>query len=205
MKEKFNYNNLHEMFKENSSPFIALFSFGKLVAENPMKGGTMTLTAIETNRYMDDLLLASDSLDDLKKFSCDLSLLFESRGFKLQKWVANGNYKNVFSGIPKCDPGLDIRKIDLSAERMPNSKTFGLVWDVENDRLQEFSKHQKLIEVTTRCKLLGALAGQFDTLGIPTPRLLEGKLILQKVIIWVLTRMMNFRRIFSKIRVNGYM
>ena len=27
----------------------------------------MTLTAIENNRYMDDLLLASDSLNDLKK------------------------------------------------------------------------------------------------------------------------------------------
>ena len=51
----------------NSSPFIALFAIKKLIAENPANSDTMTLTAIGNNRYMDDLLLASDSLDDLKK------------------------------------------------------------------------------------------------------------------------------------------
>ena len=72
----------------------------------------MTLTVIENNRYMNDLLLASDSLDDLKKISCESSSLFESRGFKLRKRVANGSSKTVLSGIPKCNLGLNIREID---------------------------------------------------------------------------------------------
>ena len=42
-------------------------------------------------------------------------------------------------------------------------------------------KHQKLGEVTTRREMLGALACQFDPLGILAPCLLEGKIILQKV------------------------
>ena len=66
---------------------------------------------------------------------------------------------------------------------MPDSKTLGLVWDVENDRLRVCFKHQKLGEVTTRRDMLGALAGQFDPLDILAPCLLKGKLILQKVTI----------------------
>ena len=52
---------------------------------------------------MDDLLLASDSLYDLKRISRESTSLFESRGFKLRKWVADGSSETVLSGIPKCD------------------------------------------------------------------------------------------------------
>ena len=94
------------------------------------------------------------------------------------KWVANGSSKTVLYGIPKCDLGSNIWEIDLSAELMPDSKTLGLVWDIENDRLQVCFKHQKLGKVTIRHEMLGAAAGQFDPLGILAPCLLEGKLIL---------------------------
>ena len=66
---------------------------------------------------------------------------------------------------------------------MPNSKTLGLVWDVINDRLRVCFEQPKLGEITTRRKMLGELAGQFDPLGILAPCLLEGKLIFQNVTI----------------------
>ena len=116
--------------------------------------------------------------------------------FKLCKWVVNGSCKTVLSGIPKCDLGSNIREINLSAEPMVDSKTLGLMRDVENNRLRVCFKHQKLGEVTTRREMFGALACQFD------PLVLEGKLILQKVAIWG-TGIMNFRRIFLKTRANG--
>ena len=99
----------------------------------------------------------------------------------MRKWVANGSSKTVLSGIPNCDLGSNIREIDLSAEPMPDSKTLGLVWDVENDRLRVCFEHQKLGEVTIRREMLGALASQFDSLGILASCLLEEKLMLQKV------------------------
>ena len=92
---------------------------------------------------MGDLFLVSDSLDNLKRISRESSSLFESRGFKLHKWVANGSSKTVLSAIPKCDFGSNIREIDLSAEPMLYSKTLDLVWDVENDKLRVCFKHQK--------------------------------------------------------------
>ena len=47
----------------------------------------MTLMAIETNRYMDDMLLACDSLSDLATIASESSHLLASRGFKLRKWI----------------------------------------------------------------------------------------------------------------------
>ena len=76
---------------------------------------------------MDDLVLAADSLDDFKKISRESTSLFESKGFKLRKWITNDSSKTVLSGIPNFDLGLNILEIDLSAELMPDLKTLGLV------------------------------------------------------------------------------
>ena len=101
----------------------------------------------------------------------------------MRKWLANGSSKTVLSVIPKYDLGANIREIDLSAEPMPDSKTLGLLWDVENNKLRVCFKHQKLGKVITRREMVDALADQFDFLGSLAPWLLEEKLILQKVTI----------------------
>ena len=163
----------------NSRPYIALFAIEKLVAENPTNASNLTLSAVESNRYMDDLLLSSDSLEDLETISRESVLLFQSRGFKLHKWVSNSDSKLVLTGMPKSDLGLNIREIDLGSQPMPDSKALGLVWDVENDKLRVLK--QNLLDISTRREMLSSLAGQFDPLGILAPCLLEGKLILQNV------------------------
>ena len=80
----------------NSSPYIALFAIQRLISENPSDVGELTSTAIENNRYVDDLLLSSDSLVDLLTVSRESIALFKSRRFKLRKWVANSISKSVF-------------------------------------------------------------------------------------------------------------
>ena len=72
-------------------------------------------------------LLASHSLDDLKRISRKSDSLFKSGGFKLCEWAATDNSKTVLSGILKFDLGSNIREIDLSAEPMFDLKMFGLV------------------------------------------------------------------------------
>ena len=66
----------------NSSPNVALFAREKLIVENPTGADQLTLTAIETRRYM-DLSLSYDSLSDLELVYCQPIALFESRGFQL--------------------------------------------------------------------------------------------------------------------------
>ena len=140
----------------------------------------MTLNAIETKRYMDDLLLSFDSFDDLELVAKQSMALFKTRGFKLRKWVANGVSKSVLLNVPSEDLGRNVREIDLTSQLMPDSKALGLVWDVEGDKLRVCSR-RKLERISTRREMLSALAGQYDPLGFLAPCFLKGKLILQKV------------------------
>ena len=74
---------------------------------------------------MDDLLLASDSLTDLRSVAYESVSLFQSRGFKLRKCAAGSNSKSLLANAPKCDLGSNIREIDLSFDLVPDSKALG--------------------------------------------------------------------------------
>ena len=125
---------------------------------------------------MDDLLLSADSIDELTIISREATSLFQSRRFKLRKWVANSRSKSVLSGMPPSDLGSSLRKVDLWTQPMPDSKALGLVWDVEDDKLR-VSSRQPLGSVSTRREMLRELANQFDPLDFLAPWLLPGKLI----------------------------
>ena len=106
--------------------------------------------------------------------------LFDSRGFKLRKWLANSVSKSILTDIPQCDLGSNIRKVDLGSHPLPDCKALGLVWEAESDVLR-LCFNRKLTEVSSRREMMRILAGQFDSLGILAPYLLKGKLILQAV------------------------
>ena len=163
----------------NSSPYIALFAIEKLVAENPTNASNLTLSVVETNRFMDDLLLSSESLEDLETISWKSVSLFQSRGFKLRTWVCNSDSKSVLTGISNSDLGSNIQEIDLGSQPMPDSEELVLVWYLENDKLRVLNRN--LLDISTRREMLSSLTGQFDPLGILAPCLPEGKLILRNV------------------------
>ena len=63
---------------------------------------------------------------------------------------------------------------------MPDSKALGVIWDVENDKLK-VSFDKEFVDITTRRQMASQLASNFDPLGVVSPCLLGGKLILQRV------------------------
>ena len=73
----------------NSSPYVTLMVLKRLIVKNPANASQVTLRAVEHNRYMDDLLLSSDSLIELKQIRSEKMELFESQGFNLHKWTAS--------------------------------------------------------------------------------------------------------------------
>ena len=105
---------------------------------------------------MDDLLLLSDSLDDLEKISQESVLLFANRGFKLRKWVANNLSNSVFFFVPSCNLNANLKENDLCSQSLPDSKALRLVWVVESDKLRVCS-YRKLIKVFTRSQMLSVL------------------------------------------------
>jgi len=67
----------------NSSSLVALLAIKRLVEENPVNASQLSLNTVVNNRYMDDVLLATDSLDNLNLIMKEGIELFGSRGFKL--------------------------------------------------------------------------------------------------------------------------
>ena len=163
----------------NSSPYIALFAIDRLIDENHTCASHLTLTSIENKRYVNDLLLSFDSFNDLKLVTQESKALFDSKGFKLCKYVANGVSKSVLLNVSPEDLVANVKEIDLTSHRMPDSKVLGLVWDVEGDRLRVCSKRQ-LVDLSTRREMLSVSASQYDPLGFLAFCFMGGKLILQK-------------------------
>ena len=163
----------------NASSLVALLAIKRLVEENPVNASALTLKAVEQNHYMDDVLLAHNSLKNLNLIVKEELELFSNRGFKLRKWVANFHAKEILSCVPQCDLVTGVSEVDLGSDPLPDSKTLGLTWDSENDKfcvnISEFCK------ATTRREMSSQLASQFDPLGMASPYLLWGKLLLQKV------------------------
>ena len=106
----------------NSSPYVALIALNRLVEENPRNASKLALNAIENNGYMDDILLASDSLSDLEIVAKESIDLMESRGFKLRKWVSNCHAKSILLKVPRSDLASSVSEIDLGSQPLPNSK-----------------------------------------------------------------------------------
>ena len=90
---------------------------------------------VENNRYMDDMLMTSDSWTDLEMITRESMPLFESREFNLRKWVANSLSKFILSNVSQSNLGSSIREIDLGSHPMPDSKALDVIWKVENARL----------------------------------------------------------------------
>ena len=162
-----------------SSPYVALLALNRLVEENPTNASKLTLNAIENNRYMDDIFLASDSLSDLGIVAKESIDLIESRGFKLRKWVSNCHAKSILLKVPRCDLASSVSEIDLGSQPLPDSKALGLVWNTEKDIL--LINLLEFCEASARRQMASQLASQFDPLGMASPFILGARLIWQKV------------------------
>ena len=164
----------------NSSPYAALLAIKTLISENPTSASDVTLSVVDKNRYMDDVLYSNDSLSELEKVARESTALFNSRRFKLRKWISNSCAKAILTEIPQCDLAPSISEVTIGAEPMPDSKALGVIWNVENDK-PKVSFNKNFSPVTTRRQIASQLASNYDPLGVPSPCLLGGKLILQRV------------------------
>ena len=85
----------------NSSPYVALLAFKRLVVENPTGASQAILNVVKHNRYMDDVLFAGETLSNAEAFDDEGTKLFKSRGVRLRKWVTNSHAKPVLLRVPR--------------------------------------------------------------------------------------------------------
>ena len=119
----------HHVWGVNSSPYVALLAFKRLVVENPTGASQAILNVVKHNRYIDDVLFAGETFSNAEAFADEGTKLFKSRGFRLRKWVTNSHAKPVLLGLPQCDRATSAGRIDIGSHPLPDSSALGLVWD----------------------------------------------------------------------------
>ena len=73
----------------------------------------LTLNAVEYNRYMDDVLLANNSLENLKLIVKEGLDLFSSRGLNYENGWLTVMLKKILSCVPQCDLATGVTEVDL--------------------------------------------------------------------------------------------
>ena len=125
---------------------------------------------------MDDGLKFTRAVAEAQALVLNSIEMCKKGGFTLHKFVFTD--RDVLQTIPTAYYAKDLQKLDLGCDRLPVSRTLGIEWCVEED---EFRFHVEVkIEPATRRAILSTVSSVFDPLGLLSPFLLTGRMILQR-------------------------
>lgn len=163
------------VFGVNSSPFLAQLVSQEHArlhqSEYPMAAETVLQST-----YMDDSM---DSVED-EKAGCqlykELSALWKGAKMHPRKWLSNSSA--VLAEIPEADRASEI---NLEEGQLPSVKTLGVLWQAEEDVFAfKLAPPADDFRFTKR-NLLRKIATIFDPLGLVSPYVIRGKMIMQEV------------------------
>ena len=167
------YRMTVQPFGATSSPFCVTYAFRKTVEYFGHLYTERIGRYVETNFYVDDCLLSVPTKEEAKLVFKQLTDLLKLGGFRLTKWVANDH--EVIEHIPLAERAPSMRFI--SEDKLPVERMLGIKWDAASD---EFAFEFILpTSTSTRRSLLSLISGLYDPLGLMSPWILPGKLLLQ--------------------------
>ena len=151
------------IFGAKSSPTCANFALqqrAKDFKEEFLEASRVVLSSF----YMDDLLVAVDSIEKAKALSSELQKLLTKGSFNLSKWASNES---------------EVFKDQMTPEKNPTR--LGLEWLLHSDELKvcrgvSFDVQQQW----TERKVLSKVSSLFDPLGFVVPFSIRGKLIMKR-------------------------
>ena len=169
--ELLEYAMLVYLFGKVDSPCIANWSIKKAVDNASLNAKF----AINRKFYMDDFLKSMSNKNDLIKLVREVISVFNSRGFRLNKFISNSTF--VLESLPKTE--ISSKYVNLDLNYLISERTLGLIWNIENDTFT-FKPVVKDLPDTKR-KILSIASSVFDPLGILTPSLIEAKYIIRQL------------------------
>ncbi|XP_055605504.1 uncharacterized protein LOC129753684 [Uranotaenia lowii] len=145
----------------SSASFTAVRCLQQLAEENRESHPEASRVIME-DVYMDDLLTGHNELDKLKQLQRQLMHILSTAGFELHKW--GSNEKSLL-------PGQNV---------IPVTKILGLLWDSHADK---FSFSNQVIDnlTATKRQVLSEIQKVFDPLGLLSPIIINGKLLMQEL------------------------
>ena len=165
------YRFTRVIFGSGPSPYILGATLQKHVSQYAEKYPTTTDELLK-NTYVDDVQSGGREKEELLKFKEEAIKIMEEGGFQLHKWHSN---------IPEVEAPLSASGNALASTVRPAyAKILGVPWNKTEDRLEiGFMKPLKEANDNrlTKRKMLSAINGIFDLLGISAPVVITGKVL----------------------------
>ena len=168
----------HEMcvhlFGAVSSPSSSNYALKRTAVDNSSSFGVDASETVMKNFYVDDLLKSVKSEEYAVDLIKRVKEMCAAGGFNLTKFICNR--KNVLMSI---DKRKDVKDTDLAKEELPTERALGVYWNVQEDalcfkvNLKEKPRNQR--------DMLSMLSSFYDPLGLVSPSILRGRLILQEL------------------------
>ncbi|XP_077969292.1 uncharacterized protein LOC144423012 [Styela clava] len=169
------YSMLVHIFGSRSSPSVAGFALRKCASDNEPGVEQSVVDTVLKNFYVDDLLKSLAKSGDAINLVKQLSVLLESGGFHLTKFISN--CREVLEQIPESERAKTLVNLDL--DNLPVERALGLYWDTDLDKF--VTKVNVKDKPTTRRGMLSTMSQIFDPIGFLQPFILPMKKILQKL------------------------
>ena len=165
------------LFGAVSSPSSSNYALKRTAVDNSSSFDVDASETVTKNFYVDDLLKSVKSevyaVDLIKR----VKEMCAAGGFNLTKFICNR--KNVLMSIPDIHRREGVKDADLVKEDLPTERALRVYWNVEKDALC-FKVNLKE-KPRNRRGILSMLSSFYDPLGLVSPFILKGKLILQEL------------------------
>ncbi|XP_028415516.1 uncharacterized protein LOC114538581 [Dendronephthya gigantea] len=160
----FNVNGIEKQFRFTRIPFgveSSPFMLGATIQHHlDVQPAHLkdTVQALKDNTYVDNIMQVSSDVSELEKFKLEATDILEGAKLPLHKWESNVEA--------------------LESENMPNpSKILGPTWEKEEDELYVSVPDYPEGTKVTKKSIVSHLGKIYDSLGIVSPTMAEGKRI----------------------------
>ena len=133
---------------------------------------------VKRNFYVDDFLSSESEVSTASNTLSDVKSLCNRGGFNLLKFVSNS--RDVMASISNTELAKSVKELDLASDELPCERALGITWFVDDDTIGfKISFKDK---PSTRRGILATICSIYDPLGLASPFLLVGRLILQQLV-----------------------
>ena len=171
------YRMTVHLFGAVSSPGCANFALKTTADDFEEECGNDAAEFVRHDFYVDDGLKSVPSVEHAINLIESTKTLCKKGGFNLHKFISNR--REVIEAIPVEQRAKEIKELDMTKDLLPIERALGVQWFVESDELH-FRAELKDRPLTRR-GILSTVSSVYDPLGLISPFLLKGKIILQGI------------------------
>ncbi|KAF2895061.1 hypothetical protein ILUMI_11114 [Ignelater luminosus] len=147
----------------------------KQLAEECKESNKSVSELINKSLYVDDLIYSGVDAVSVKNLMRETMKVFGSAGIQLRKFISN-----VPAALPK-PAQINVEYFTINLKETETTKALGLQWVLQPDVLKYSFEFNAAQDTVTKRFILSTIARVFDSIGLISPILVKGKILMQKL------------------------